>query len=92
MEIQLSVATSGAYVEKLPKGAKITNFEIHHPGTNKILGKDKAGTMKQIAKRMEFLIPTGMTVDLTVCAEYEGETIKVKDKYTLKSTGLVKAV
>lgn len=88
MEIQLSVASE--YVDKLPKGAKITSFEVHHVNSPRLLGKDKAGTMKQIFKRLDFIVSKGMTFDLTVIADDDGATRKVKEAYVMKATGPVK--
>lgn len=90
MEIQLSVATSDTFVDKLPKGAKVTGYEVHNPRSNKLLGKGKAGTMKQVLNRLPFLAPSGMIVDVTVIADQEGTVVKTKGQYTVNANGGVK--
>lgn len=89
--MKVMIAVASEYVDALPKGAKINSFEVYRSGTNKMLGKDKAGTMKQIAKRLDYILPVNTTFDLVVIADHDGATRKVKESYTLKSTGLVKA-
>lgn len=89
MKILLSLA-SAEYVAKLPKGAKVTNYEVHHQTTNKLLGKGVASTMKQVLNRLEFILPSGMAADVTVTAQLDGATIKVKDAYSVGKTGAVK--
>lgn len=90
MEIQLSVASTDLYVESLPKGAKVTSYEIRNNPSNRMLDKGKAGTLKQVLKRLDFVAALGMTVDVIVIADHDGATIKTKDAYILKSKGPVK--
>lgn len=89
MKVQIAIAASD-FADVLPKGAKINSFEVHHVNSPRMLGKDKAGTMKQIEKRMQYIVPTGQKFDLTVIADFNGEVVKTKEAYVLKSTGLVK--
>lgn len=90
MKAQIAIAAS-YFADVLPKGAKINSVEVHHVNSPRLLGKDKAGTMKQIAKRLEFIVPTGQKFDLPVIADYEGEVVKTKEAYAMKATGPVKA-
>lgn len=91
MQIQIAIAATDVYVDKLPKGAKITNYEIHNPRSNKMLDKGAATTLKQVFKRMDFIVPSGMTVDVTLIAQQDDTVIKVKDSYIMKASGPVKA-
>lgn len=90
MEIQLSVATSAYAVDKLPKGAKVIGYEIHHKNGGKLLGKGEAFTVKQVLKRMDFHVSTGMTVDVSVIAMDGEHKIKMTNTYALKASGPVK--
>lgn len=89
MKIQIALASS-TYVVKLPKGAKITGYEVHHPDTNKLLGRGDARTMKQVLTQMERFVLLGMTVAVTTIAQADGEEVKVKELYTVKRGGPVK--
>jgi hypothetical protein len=88
--MKVMIALASEFADALPKGAKINSFEVHHVGSPRMLGRDKAGTMKQIFKRLDFIVNAGMKFDLTVIAEHEGAVVKVKDTYVMKSTGPVK--
>lgn len=89
MKIELALAADN-YVAKLPKGAKVTAYEVLNPRSNKMLDKGTATTMKQVLNRLAYVAPSGMTVDVTVFAEHDGDTIKVKDAYIVKANGATK--
>lgn len=91
MEMNIALAAAIYPVDKLPKGAKVIGYEVHHPNGGKLLGKGEAFTVKQAIKRLDFHAASNMTVDLSVIAMDGEHKIKMTNAYVMKSTGAVKA-
>lgn len=87
MQVEIALASG----DNLPKGSAITGYEIRNPRSNRLLEKGSASKLNQILKRIPFVATLGMTVEVTINADCEGKQIKVKQSYTNKSTGPVKA-
>jgi hypothetical protein len=86
-----ATASDVAVVSQLPKGAKISRFEVYHQTTNKLLGKGEANTVKQVLSKLERIVLSGMTVNVTMYASTGDEQVKFTSAYKMKSTGAVKA-
>lgn len=89
MEMMLAMAENRnpVSVDKLPKGSKVTHYEVRHVKTMSLISSGPAGTAKQAVNKLDRILANGMTAVLSLFAQDGDRVVLLRQTYKMTSKG-----
>uniref|UniRef100_A0AB39CDS3 Uncharacterized protein n=1 Tax=Pseudomonas phage HRDY3 TaxID=3236930 RepID=A0AB39CDS3_9VIRU len=93
MEMMLAVAENRnpVSVDKLPKGSKVTHYEVRKENTLSLLGRGNATTARQAVKQLDRILPLGSKAVLSIFANDGDRVVLMRETYVMTRAGVEKA-